>query len=274
MSTSPSETEKVNAENKSRIIDILGTIDAKLVKVGRGSAYDISHENEFARSRFTRATTVLGVIAKPQLEAWKVKQAVENFRGALSTHIGETIKVDEAWLDKVTQEAKDHPAKVAGEAADIGTAVHNLIEAHLKNADLEAILATAPAEAIPAYEMWLMWKNNTKLDLALSEVTVYDRELGVAGTFDCLAFDESGWPIVLDWKTSKGVYSSFAYQTAFYAKAIERITGVWVPEARAVHVTAEGVTEHKVENLDHAFEVFEAAVRIRQGEKEKWFDVY
>lgn len=96
-------------------------------------------------------TTVLSVIAKPQLEAWKVKQGIL----AALTLPRIDGEAEEAWLARITADSQQQVV----DAADEGTRIHDAIEASFKGkpypakyqphvqAAREALTATFPGVA-------------------------------------------------------------------------------------------------------------------------------
>lgn len=104
------------------------------------------------------------------------------------------------------------------EAADIGTRAHNLIERRVNGEDLDTILKSEESEgAINAFEMYLKWERQTKLNLLskYQEIQLVSPTYLFGGTPDAIG-EIDGEVLLIDWKTSNGVYSDYLIQLAAY----------------------------------------------------------
>lgn len=160
-------------------------------------------------------TTVLRLLAKPELEHWKLRQvaaaAVEHY-GYLGRLVADVGPEEAAYrLARV-------PERVAGEAARRGTLVHAYAEAWAKGEPLP--------ELVPEHEGYLRafrsFVNEWRPVFTGAEVTVWAEEAGYAGTLDTWAVVEvEGRLVIADWKTSKTVHPEAALQLAALANAPE-----------------------------------------------------
>ena len=217
-------------------------------------------------TKYPRVTTILGEINKPQLNAWRVKKAVEMFQAAVLEWKDKDIRVTQDWVDTLAVKAKKEPERIAGEAADIGTAVHNIIE-KIMLAGIEGVdFAGIPGEAIPAIESWMAWKRSCPWTFGPAGLCVWSDAYGYAGKFDGLVHDGKEIALI-DWKTSSGISGrGYEYQLAAYAMAILERTGIEVKTAYAVHVPCEqgkSVEVWRVVDLAKSFNAFAAALEIR-----------
>ncbi|MDI6808503.1 MAG: hypothetical protein QME66_05910 [Candidatus Eisenbacteria bacterium] len=227
--------------------------------------------------KYPRVTTILGEINKPQLNAWRVKKAVEMFQTAVLEWKDKDIRVTQDWVDALAVKAKGEPDRIAGEAAGIGTAVHSIIEKIMvqlagnpgktvQDVDFTGI----PGETIPAIESWLAWKKSCPWTFGPAELCVWSDVYGYAGKFDGLVHDGKDIALI-DWKTSSNVSGrGYEYQLAAYAMAILEHTGVEVKTAYAIHVPCEqeeNVEVWRVVDLVKAFNAFAAALEIRNAGK-------
>ncbi len=98
-------------------------------------------------------------------------------------------------------------------AADIGTLVHAAIEAHLAGKPLPVL------EEVPerAYRAFLKWQAQNNLEILEQEIRLVSEEFKYGGTLDAVGTID-GKHILLDWKTSKGVYKNYLLQLAAYAQ--------------------------------------------------------
>lgn len=129
-------------------------------------------------------------------------------------------------------------------ATDVGTAVHECIEAALYGLtiDLPDHLDTiGKQEAAFAFEGFVQWyaAYGGKLPplegpdgLPLIETTFFSESLGYAGTGDlAVAFDG---PVLIDWKTGALYRKKYAHQLICYAAGLKRTIGIEFKEAVAI----------------------------------------
>jgi len=107
-------------------------------------------------------------------------------------------------------------AREMEESASIGTHMHSIIEALLRNEELENQVTD---QLEPAVRAWLKWRRQfIEWQLVGTEVGVYGD--GYAGQVDAL-FKQGDQYMVVDWKTSSGLYDSSFLQVAAYAHALK-----------------------------------------------------
>lgn len=138
---------------------------------------------------YPSVTTVLGVIAKPELDRWKQQQVLLASL-ALPRKEGET---EESFCDRVIEDAFQQ----VGDAADLGTRVHAALEAHFQGERYDAELAVY----VEAVDKWVA---ENQIEFTAHELRLVDQHLGYAGTTDALIKEPSRIGIgVLDFKTRK-----------------------------------------------------------------------
>ena len=115
-------------------------------------------------------------------------------------------------------------------AGDIGSCVHDMVEADLHGEDAEEVLRQAtpytcdgPDETFvgsvrKGYAAYQAWWATTNMRVVATEVPLVHPTLGFAGTLDAIAETHDGRLVVLDWKTSKGVYLGMYAQVCAYAE--------------------------------------------------------
>ena len=102
------------------------------------------------------------------------------------------------------------------QSADIGTHMHNIIERLLRDEDVNDI----PEQLEPAVRAWLKWRRQfIEWELVGTEVGVWHPDM-FAGQVDAL-FRNGNEYLVVDWKTSSGLYDSSFLQAAAYARALQ-----------------------------------------------------
>lgn len=122
------------------------------------------------------------------------------------------------WAFKQGQSGVSSLYEKRDEAADIGTRAHSLIERHVNGEDLNTILKSeTSAEAVNAFQMYLKWENQTKLKLLskYQEIQLVSPQYMFGGTPDAIG-EIDGEVLLLDWKTSNGVYQDYLIQLAAY----------------------------------------------------------
>lgn len=144
-------------------------------------------------------------------------------------------------------------------AADIGTAGHAMMEAHVQGTDpllcpeYVALSEEEQEAADGAFGAFLKWKSNNRMSIVATEVYMIDEDQQTGGCIDALVLDTSGERNVLDlmdYKTGKGVYAEAACQVAAYAAFTERLlTGAWGAEVQlgGAHILRirDGVFVHR-----------------------------
>ncbi|MGZ4973506.1 MAG: PD-(D/E)XK nuclease family protein [Limisphaerales bacterium] len=172
-------------------------------------------------------TNILGVIAKPGLEAWKIEQGI---MAALTLPAlpGEPI---DAYARRVVN---DMDAQVE-KAADFGTAIHAACELYAR----EKLLPSDPT-LLAFIEPWRVWFDENVERVECIETIFVSLEHGYAGRVDMIAkLKDIGWCVV-DFKTQKvkrsskgeakpAFYETWPLQLAAYAFAAEKTLAQSIP---------------------------------------------
>jgi len=121
-------------------------------------------------------------------------------------------------------------------AADAGGIAHDMIEADILGKPAPAFPQSNPehvALALKALGAFQTWRDQVKLEILETEVALISEQHRFGGTFDALAL-VAGKAVLLDWKTSNGVYGDYIAQVAAYRQLLReramRIPGATVPE--------------------------------------------
>jgi hypothetical protein len=157
-------------------------------------------------------TTVCGIINKPALIPWAVKQAVELCKGAIAPG----SEYGEVYLEQVWDAAKKASQRIKQDAADRGKGIHAAIESGLISGEASS---ETPFQGAISWFQSIGWTTRSEL----LERRIYSRRHRYSGTLDCLAIDPNNSQelVLLDWKTGKHVYPEFRLQTAAYVLAWE-----------------------------------------------------
>lgn len=126
------------------------------------------------------------------------------------------------WAFRQGKEGKSRLYEEAEKAADIGTAVHSMVELHTKGAsetECLDVLATLPEEghekAKSGFSAYLAWAKNFNIEIIEREVQLVSEKHRFGGTPDAIGRINNGL-VLLDYKTSNGVYSDMLIQLAAY----------------------------------------------------------
>lgn len=225
---------------------------------------------------FRRVTTYCGGIPKPWLGAWAAKMVAEFAIDNVDAWSTLSSRTDQMKL------LKGAPWSKRDDAGDRGTAVHKTLEAIVRGQEIPEDLNEDELACARAAERFLEWRGSRIL---ASELIVYNRTFGYAGTLDLWEIDQGGDLWILDYKTSKGVYAEHAIQQTAYRHAefalvnarevgkngedkyVGRVIS-WGPHMAdhlgVVHVTPEGASLYPIRYSERLWTVFRAAAHVKQ----------
>jgi hypothetical protein len=157
--------------------------------------------------------------------------------------------------------------------ADVGSCVHDRIEAAIHGDDEAPILARYAAAGVDmeaaerAFAAFGRWREESRLEVVAVEVALVAE--GFGGTIDAMARDQSGRLWVLDWKSSNAVYVDYLAQLAAYAHLWHLDRGEEVHGGRILRVSKGGsVHEHRYEreHLELGWDYFRAALALYRAD--------
>lgn len=156
----------------------------------------------------TGTTTVLGIIAKPNLIPWAARVAVEFIQAAVQNGIPLT--------DEIFADAKVAHTKKKEEAGVAGTDTHALVEEWVKTCVAQKALVVSTEDAKSPIFPFIQWAVANSITFLASEKRVYSKEWFVAGTYD-MKFEMNGLTYIADVKTQKAIYdrTPFAQMAAY-----------------------------------------------------------
>ena len=187
---------------------------------------------------------------------WAVNRCLDTIRGAIQPN----TPYEESLLEEIFRVAKGSPREKKQEAADRGTQVHRALEAHFRGEPLFDI----PEEISTRVNAGLLWLSEHAVEPISIERRVYSRRHKVVGTLDKLAKID-GRLSIIDWKTSKYVYTEFLLQTAAYGGFLEEETGLHVERRYLIRLNEEGefeVHEYNREDFKRHYSAFLAALKV------------
>lgn len=168
-------------------------------------------------------TSITGVIDKSYALIW---WAVNEARDYILDEMEPGKAYDEVEIDELAQGARLAHKRSSGKALAIGTVVHtyaeNWIKAQLNGTEEPEMPANDQAQE-SAIE-FLDWVEENDIEFLTSEQMVYHPMFGYAGTYDAKAI-VNGDLLVIDFKTSKGIYDEYYLQSVAYMRAEQQRTG-------------------------------------------------
>jgi len=160
-------------------------------------------------------TTVLRLLAKPELEAWKLRQVAE---AAVEQHAYLGRLMGDVGFEEAVRRLAQVPERAAGRAAERGTLVHAYAEARAKGGEPPSL----PGELAGYCRAFESFMAEHRPRFLGAEVTVWDDVRRYAGTLDAWALVElEGRLVVVDYKTSSRVRPEAHLQLAALANAHE-----------------------------------------------------
>lgn len=195
-------------------------------------------------------TSVLSIIAKPALVPWAKKVSLEKARAELYAYVDDPLFggqriIERADVDRIIEVARKRPDEVRDDAADFGSRAHGMIEAYLLNKPYQVT-----DELRPVMDNFLAWYKSNSFTITCSERVVYSKTHRFAGTLDAMA-TRGGLPVVLDWKTSNGLWPEHRLQVAGYALAVTEMEKVNINETWIVRFAKD-----RPKKPEDAFEAF------------------
>jgi hypothetical protein len=168
-------------------------------------------------------------------------------------------------------EGKGEPipgANLYTERDDAGTAgnlAHDMIEAHILGKPL--IPATSDAiykQALNGFNQYLEWREQSKMEIVATEQSLVSEVFDYGGTVDAIGRDAKDRIVLLDWKTSNGIYTDYLIQLAAYAILLRECTP-WRPEGfHLLRFSKESAdfAHHYYGELDDAIAAFPLMVKL------------
>jgi hypothetical protein len=214
-------------------------LQAKRLEVGEERYYQIDGLT------LPSVSTILKVIAKPNLVAWARRTALETVRELLEEGLSVGTALSLAEVE---------PERQRDLAAQRGGQVHEAIASALKKGSYAA------GEEDPRVRAALSFLTDHGLDCVAVELMVWSRRHRFAGTIDLVGRQADGALTLVDWKTG-GIWPEAALQLGAYAIALGEMTGRPVGEAYVVGLRERGYEARRV-NLPRAKEGFLSALSL------------
>ena len=170
-------------------------------------------ENGLTEEIVDSCTTILKVIAKDALVYWAANKAADFINDNLK--VGAIV--DEIQKKQLVDGCKHAHRKAKSDAADYGTMLHDLIERFAKGEDVPDPVNPQLKKGFLDFKAWV---KEHKIVFKASERRVYSRKYRYSGTLDLIA--RSGKDLILiDIKTSSGIWDEYFLQMAAYIQAFQ-----------------------------------------------------
>jgi hypothetical protein len=137
------------------------------------------------------------------------------------------------WAFKQGQSGVAHLYEERDNAALAGNIAHDMIECDILKR--EYVPAVAPIELLTkaqnAFNQFKEWQEQTRIEIIATERVFVSERYQFGGTIDAIGRDMKGRVVLLDWKTSNGVYQDYLIQLAAYALLLEECEPELTPSA-------------------------------------------
>lgn len=166
---------------------------------------------KFKGQLYPRVTTIKGILgAGEALIDWAAKQVDADVKALVKQYRDGQLGIEGLLISLLDDNLCKAHIRNRDAKADYGTLFHDLAESCAKGIPYDI-----PTHLLPAAEAFLAWEQENKPKTLFTEVTIISRTHGYAGKLDRIA-EINGEVILMDYKTSKGVYKEFALQMAAY----------------------------------------------------------
>lgn len=210
---------------------------------------------------FTGVTTILGVIGKEVLVPWAAKESVDYVFRTLAKVTG--YRLTTRFMERLQSRAKKQPRFAKERAGRNGSQAHDAFDSFIKNPE-SPMLETA------YWESFKYWLSKEKLRIVMGDTKVASLVYGFGGSIDVLLADEHDRLLIGDFKTSKGLYDTYAYQVAAYGQAFKETYGLpYMPEGVVLRFVKDRpcFERREVRDMNDSFAGFKAALDLFNNTK-------
>jgi len=226
---------------------------------------------------YPSVTTIIGQLDKPALKGWAAGCAVDYIADRL-----DQVQHPKGphTVDNILADARKAYNLKSDKAKSIGTIVHDALEWYIK--DGRDALGKYPAEVENALMAFFDWEKKNRVEWEASEVTLFHRGKGYAGTCDAIA-TINGARYLIDLKTSRAIYDEYRLQLAAYRQAYNIDSPNPIDNVGVLRLDKEtGEPEMRdlttrIDQYTKAFDVltmFYYAHKRRRLKNNKWVEVF
>lgn len=200
------------------------------------------------------------------LMGWAKKISLNYVADELKRNIGKNVVIDDDFIDNIVKIGKTKPAYELEKAADLGTRLHNAVDYYIINGKIPDEL---DSDIKIAFDNFLKYMDSHKLKIVCGDITLGSKKYSYGGRADCIAQDENGNYVIIDWKTSKTIKDKLEYklQVSAYAEAFREMFGINnISKAYIVRFSKEIADEFEVievDDIDKYFKGFQSAIVLK-----------
>jgi hypothetical protein len=229
---------------------------------------------------YDSVTSILSVVGKPALINWAA-----NTERALVIEAAANLWEDAPLTKKMSRPAyiatlterigkqKAHQKELA-KAAEIGTQIHGLVEWNLRK-EIGQLVGPEPVvrdQALWGFMVYEEWRKTTKLRPLAIEQVVWSTTHQYAGTMDLYADvllePHGSCHVVLDWKSSRGIYDESLLQNVAYLRALIEMGHATPPVYGAIvrfpKVETDPEFEVRIITPEEQDELFDAFLAVKR----------
>lgn len=201
-------------------------IDVEFKIIKRAHVYTAGGVN------YPSVTKILGVIDNGKSNAlaiWARREALKLAQNELFGALDNGTALTYENVSEIIKSADRQPDKLKDAAADLGTRVHDAIDAY--------ILGKEPVldeESVVGFTNFIEWMGKEKIRIISGDIPVASPEWGYGGRLDSVGVNDKNEVIILDWKTSNALRDEYPLQVAAYAIAFEEMYGLKVSGTKVV----------------------------------------
>jgi len=231
--------------------------------------YGRCYVDDVTNAEYPSVTSILNVLQK-NLDYWKMNTMGDAIIAKLKEAFEGKRLLD---LEAIVKESKKAPNDYRDLKGNRGTFVHNVIEKRLNGEDITEPRGKDPKLSALMFQLD-KWLENTKTEPVLVEAFLYSEKHGYAGTVDLVAYQTRNGHdkdlALIDFKTSKNLYSPAIWQLAAYCQAYSELYNKTPSIAYIMHldydrcIISEAMHIHKeeieieIQKFLHIFEAFKA----------------
>lgn len=180
--------------------------------------------------------------------------------------VGQTFKFDEIQRNRAIETITTAADKESKQARDIGTLVHNYAEVRLNGGTINIPSHPEAANACRAFNNWL-----TDFDVKpkMIERMCFSKRHNYCGTFDLFG-SINGVNTLVDFKTSKQIYSETFLQLSAYQEALEEEMGIEIAKRASLRCDkSDGSYEYLIfpDQHERDFMTFESLMTLYRFDK-------
>lgn len=181
---------------------------------------------------YPSVTKILGVIDNGKSNAlaiWARREALKLAQNELFGALDGGVALSYGNVAEIIKSADRQPDRLKDAAADLGTRVHEAIDAFVLGKD-----PVLDEDSIVGFTNFVNWMTAEKIRIISGDIPVASPEWGFGGRLDAVGVNAKDQIIILDWKTSNALRAEYPLQVAAYAIAFQEMYGLEAKEAKVV----------------------------------------